>query len=58
MEPETKERPIEQEKLEKSRHPYTKPDIIYRAPLEAMAGVCLGAIGKVLGQQGCSVIQS
>lgn len=58
MEPETKERPSEQEKLEKGRQPYVKPDIVYRAPLEAMAGVCLGSAGKVLGQNGCSVIQS
>ena len=57
MEPEKKDRPSEQPQL-KPRKPYVKPDIIYRAPLEAMAGVCLGSAGKVLGQLGCSVIQS
>lgn len=35
---------------------YEKPDITYRAPLEAMAATCSGAGGK--GPVVCTVVQS
>ena len=34
---------------------YEKPQIVYRAPLEAMAAVCLAPTGKALGDGLCTV---
>jgi hypothetical protein len=37
------------------KKPYERPQIIYRAPLEAMAAVCTPAPGKAIGTAGCTV---
>jgi hypothetical protein len=39
-----------------SRKAYEKPEVIYRAPLEAMAGTCTGVGGK--STVSCTVQQS
>jgi len=45
------------------KKPYEKPAILYRAPLEALAGACPpatppGSGGKRSGQPGCNTIFS
>jgi hypothetical protein len=41
------------------KKPYEKPAILYRAPLEALAGACpSGSGGKGSGQPGCNTIFS
>jgi hypothetical protein len=53
---ETKERVVLPEQV-LSKKTYEKPQIIYRAPLEAMAGFCSPASGgKRLGQ--CTIASS
>lgn len=41
-----------------ARKPYEKPQVIYRAPLEAMAANCLPGGKLVQGVGGCSTAQS
>jgi hypothetical protein len=42
------------------KKPYEKPQIIYRAPLEAMASVCPTLTGgkAIAGINGCSLVAS
>jgi hypothetical protein len=42
------------------KKPYAKPQIIYRAPLEAMASVCPTQTGgkAVAGVSGCTLVAS
>ncbi len=42
----TEPRAAEKETSEDTRKSYEKPQVIYRAPLEAMASVCTGTGGK------------
>lgn len=42
---------------ETPKQPYEKPAVIYRAPLEATAGVCAPP-GKESGTPGCNPVQS
>ena len=43
---------------EAAKQPYEKPDVIYRAPLEATAGECTGATAKIGGTPGCTTLYS
>jgi len=42
---------------ETAKQPYEKPDVIYRAPLEATAGQCSGG-GKTTEPPGCTTLFS
>ena len=41
-----------------AKKPYENPQIIYRAPLETMAGVCGTTPGKTMTEGSCSILQS
>jgi hypothetical protein len=45
---------------ETAKQPYEKPDVIYRAPLEATAGACGTSPGKASGgpPDNCTVLGS
>ena len=47
-----------QQETEVLKQPYEKPEVIYRAPLEATAGECTGTPGKTGGTPGCSTLYS
>jgi hypothetical protein len=37
---------VPQQEFDEPKRPYEKPAIVYRAPLEAVAGVCSASPGK------------
>lgn len=49
----------EKKELEAKRKPYAKPEVIYRAPLEAVAAVCQPIPpGKASNPEGCTNVNS
>jgi len=46
-----------QQETEVLKQPYEKPEVIYRAPLEATAGQCSGG-GKTTEPPGCTTLVS
>jgi len=48
-----------QQETEVLKQPYEKPEVIYRAPLEATAGQCTpSGGGKTAGAPGCTTLVS